>query len=118
MGDCKVLYESESRRKSDRYLAQWRKFKPQMGLPRCLSSKESACQGRRPRFDPWVRKIPWRSKWEHTAVFLPGESHGERSLAGYSPWVAKSQTRLKQLSTHKRQAEEDGHETETIERTL
>ena len=118
MGDCKVLYESESRRKSDRYLAQWRKFKPQMGLPRCLSGKESACQGRRPRFDLWVRKIPWRSKWELTAVFLPGESHGERSLAGYSPWVAKSQTRLKQLSTHKRQAEEDGHETETIERIL
>ena len=37
----------------------------------------------RPRFDPWVRKIPWRSDWLPTPVFLPGESHGQRSLAGY-----------------------------------
>ena len=35
-------------------------------------------------FDPWVRKIPWRRKWQPTPVFLPGESHGQRSLAGYS----------------------------------
>ena len=39
----------------------------------------------RPRFDPWVRKIPWRRKWQPTPVFWPGESHGQRSLAGYSP---------------------------------
>ena len=38
---------------------------------------------KRPRFDPWVRKIPWRA-WQPTPVFLPGESHGQRSLAGYS----------------------------------
>ena len=37
-------------------------------------------------FDPWVRKIPWSRKWQTTPVFLPGESHGQRSLAGYSPW--------------------------------
>ena len=37
-------------------------------------------------FDPWVEKIPWRRKWQPTPVFLPGESHGQRSLAGYSPW--------------------------------
>ena len=37
------------------------------------------------RFDPWVRKIPWRRKWQPTPVFLPGESHGQRSLAGCSP---------------------------------
>ena len=42
-------------------------------------------QCRRPRFDPWVRKIPWRRKWQPTPVFWPGESHGQRSLAGYSP---------------------------------
>ena len=34
------------------------------------------------RFDPWVRKIPWKRKWQPTPVFLPGESHGQRSLAG------------------------------------
>jgi len=36
-------------------------------------------------FDPWVRKIPWRRKWQPTLVFLPGESHGHRSMEGYSP---------------------------------
>ena len=36
-------------------------------------------------FDSWVRKIPWRRKWQPTPVFLPGESHGWRSLVGYSP---------------------------------
>ena len=35
-------------------------------------------------FDSWIRKIPWRKKWQHTPVFLPGKSHGQRSLAGYS----------------------------------
>ena len=45
-------------------------------------------------FDPWVRKMPWRRKWPHTPVFLPGEFHGQRSLAGYSPWGLKSQTQL------------------------
>ena len=37
-------------------------------------------------FDPWVGKIPWRRAWQPTPVFLPEESHGQRSLAGYSPW--------------------------------
>ena len=53
-----------------------------------LGSKESACQCwrcKRYRFDPWVRKIPWRRKRQPTSVFLPGQSHGQRSLAGYSP---------------------------------
>ena len=40
---------------------------------------------RRYMFDPWVGKIPWRRKWLPTPVFLPGESHGQRSLVGYSP---------------------------------
>ena len=45
------------------------------------------------KFISWVRKIPWRRKWP-TPVFLPGESHGQRSLAGYSPRDCKSWTRL------------------------
>ena len=49
------------------------------------SGKESTCQRRRHRFDPWIGKIPWRRKWQPTPVFLPGESHGQRSLVGYSP---------------------------------
>ena len=40
-------------------------------------------------FDPWVRKIPWRRKWQPIPVFLPGKSHGWRRLAGYSPWGCK-----------------------------
>ena len=40
-------------------------------------------QGRRPGLDPWVGKIPWRREWQPTLVFLPGESQGQRSLAGY-----------------------------------
>ena len=41
---------------------------------------------KRHRFDPWVEKIPWRRrKWKSTPVLLPGESHGQRSLEGYSP---------------------------------
>ena len=56
--------------------------------------KESACNGRRPRFNPWVRKIPWRRVWQHTPVIPPGEFCGQRSLVGYSPRIAKSQTQL------------------------
>ena len=41
------------------------------------------------RFNPCVGKIPWRRAWQHTLVFLLGESHGQRSLAGYSPWGGK-----------------------------
>ena len=51
--------------------------------------KEPMCQCRRcrrPGLDPWVGKIPWRRKWQPTPVFLPGESHGQRNLVGYSPW--------------------------------
>ena len=50
-------------------------------LPGSSNGKES-WQGRRPRFDPWVRKIPWRREWLPTPVFLPGECHGQRSLVG------------------------------------
>ena len=49
---------------------------------------------RRLEFDLWLRKIPWRRKRQLTPVFLPGESHGQSSLVGYSHEVAKSQTRL------------------------
>ena len=59
------------------------------GLPGSSSIKESACQCRRCerlRFDPWAGKITWRRAWRHTPVLSPGESHGQRSLAGCSPW--------------------------------
>ena len=40
-------------------------------------------------FDSWVRKIPWRRKWQPSPVFLHGKFHGQRSLEGYSPWHCK-----------------------------
>ena len=55
---------------------------------------ESACNCERRGFSPWVGKISWRGKWQPTSMFLPGNSHGQRSLVGYSPWGGKSQTRL------------------------
>ena len=55
------------------------------GLPWWLSGKEFAFQCRRCRLDPWVSKIPWRRKWQPAPVFLLWKSHGQRSLAGYSP---------------------------------
>ena len=59
-----------------------------LGKPRRLSGKEFACQCKRCRslrFDPWVGKIPWRKQWQHTPGFLPGESHGQRSLVDCIP---------------------------------
>ena len=47
--------------------------------------KASACNCGSPGFDPWVGNIPWIRKWQLIPVFLPGESHGWRSLVGYSP---------------------------------
>ena len=75
---------------------------PQWGLSGGASDKEPICQCRRCKrqgIDPWVRKIPWRRKWQPTPEFLLGESHGQRSLAGYSPWGHKESgmtERLKQ----------------------
>ena len=47
---------------------------------------DSACQCGRLEFNPWVREMPWRRKWQSAPVFSPGKSHGQRSLASYSPW--------------------------------
>ena len=41
---------------------------------------------RKCKFDPWVRKIPWKRKWKPTPVFLLGKPQGQRSLVGCSPW--------------------------------
>ena len=51
----------------------------------------------RPGFDPWVGTIPWRRERLTTPVFWPGESHGQKSLAGYSPWAHKESDTKKQL---------------------
>ena len=74
-----------------------------MGFPSGTSGTEPTCQRRRckrRRFSPWVRKIPWRRAWQPTPVFSPRESHGQRSLAGYSPWDCKESDMTKQLIMH------------------
>ena len=63
-------------------LGIWASFLPQ-------TVKDPPCRCRRHRLDPRVGKIPWRRQWQPTPVFLPEESHGQRSLAGYSPWGHK-----------------------------
>ena len=55
-------------------------------LPSWLRWQRICLQCRRPRLEPWVENIPWRREWLPTPVFLLGEFHGQRSLAGYSPW--------------------------------
>ena len=47
------------------------------------------------RFGSWVGKMPYRRKWQPSPIFLPEESHGQKSLAGYSPWGCKSQIQLR-----------------------
>ena len=69
-------------------------------VPWWLSNKESTCQCRRYRFNPWIGKISWGRKWQPTPVFLPGRSHGQRSLAGYSPWGHKESDKSHPLSMH------------------
>ena len=62
------------------------------GFPGGTAGKDPACQCRRHKrykFQPCVGKLPWRRAWQPTPVFLPGESHGQKSLAGYSAWGHK-----------------------------
>ena len=60
-----------------------------IGFPGGSDGKESCLQYRSSGFDPWVRKISWRMEWLSSSVFLLGEFHEQRSLAGYSPWGHK-----------------------------
>ena len=62
--------------------------------------QETCLQCRRHRFDPWVRKIPWRRERQPTPVSLPGEFCGQRSLEGYSPWGGKESDMTEGLHTH------------------
>ena len=77
------------------------------GFPGGSEGKASACDAG-DMFDPWVGKIPWRRKWQSTPVFLPGESHGERSLVGYSPQGLKELDTTERLhyTTHVNSSEE------------
>ena len=71
-----------------------------MDFPGGASGKEPACQCRRWGFDPWVRKVPWKRKWQPILVFLSGKFHGQKSLVGYSPRGHKESDTTERLSTH------------------
>ena len=81
-----------------------------MWFPCWLSSQEFTFQCRRCTFDPWVRKILWRRKWQLTPVFLPGKFYGQRSLAGCNPWGCRE--------LNKRKLKNWCFWTEVLEKTL
>ena len=68
------------------------------GLPWWLKHLRIHQQCRRPGFNPWVGKFPWRRDWLPTPIFLPGEFHGQRSLVGYSPWCCKESDTAERLT--------------------
>ena len=69
-----------------------------MGFPGSSDGKESACNAGDLGFDPQVGKIPWRRERQPTPVFLLGEFHGQRNLAGCSPWGHKESDTIERLS--------------------
>ena len=71
-----------------------------MRLPWWLRWYSICLQCGRPVFDPWVRKIPWRRKWQPTPVLLPRKFHGWRTLVGYSPWGHKESDMTEWLHLH------------------
>ena len=72
-----------------------------MGFPGGAHGKEPACQYRRRKkgssIPGWENPL-WRRKWQLTSIFLPGESHGQRSLVGYRPWCCKESDTTEQLT--------------------
>ena len=83
-----------------------------------VTGKEPTCQCRRCKrsgFDPWIGEIPWRRKWQCTPVFLPRESHGQRSLLGYGPWGHKESDKTAVMA---QRARELGWSTATAARHI
>ena len=76
--------------KSQTWLSDWTELNwIHIGLPWWLRRYRICLQCKRPRFNPWVRKILWRREWLPTPIFLPGEFHGQRRLASSSLWGHK-----------------------------
>ena len=98
---CKAIIPQWNKQTHKKRIAGQEEFRPwktpnlfslKGSFPGGISGKEPACQCKRckrRRFNPWAGKIPWRRTWQPTPVFLPGESHGQGSLVGYSPWGHK-----------------------------
>ena len=69
-----------------------------MGFPSGSDGKESAYRCKKTQVRSLGWEDPWRREWQLTPVFLPGESHGQRSLAGYSPWSSTESDTTEQLT--------------------
>ena len=95
--DCIIHGVTKSRTRVSDFHFTFLPARHRRGLPWWLSGKESGCN-EGDRFDPRVGKIPWRIEWQPTLVFLPGESHGQKSLAGYSPWGHKQADTAERLT--------------------
>ena len=78
------------------------------GLPRWLRRQRICLQCRRPRFNPWVRKIPSRREWLPTPVFLAREFHGQSNLVDYSPWSSKGSDTAKLLTVSQNRMQSAG----------
>ena len=98
----KLYYCLQHNEKYLEYIVHWHKSFVKQYLylntrfPGGASGTEPSCQygkHKRPRFHPWVKKIPWRRAQQPTSVLLPRKSHGQRSLAGYGPYGQKESDR-------------------------
>ena len=70
-------------------MRKYRLISLKKGFPYGSDVKRICLRYSRPGFNCWVRKLPWRREWLSSLIFLPGLFHGQRSLAGYSPWGHK-----------------------------
>ena len=98
-----ILGKIEGKRKKEWQRMRWLDSitdSSYMNLSKWLRWLSVCLQCGRPGFDPWVRKIPWIRKWQSTPVLLPGKSHGQRSLVGYSPWDPKESDTTEWLHFH------------------
>ena len=96
--DVTVVTRSEWLLQIREQLKRWYiQIKLRWRLPGGSDGKSICLQCGKPGFDPWIGKIPWRRKWQPTPVFLPGESHGKWSLAGYSPWGCRESDMTEQF---------------------
>ena len=94
-----LLFINLQARRNSQKIKSWM----HIALSLVAHGKESICQCGKHGFDPRVRKIPWRRKWQPPQVFLPGKSHRQRSLAGYSPTVRGHDLVTKQEQHHQQQ---------------
>ena len=97
---CFILYSKVKFACYSRYLLTF-----YFCIPWWPSLKRIHLQRRRRGFDPWVRKIPWRRAWQPTPAFLPRESHGQRTLAGYNPQGYKESDLTEQLNSNSNSTE-------------